>query len=161
MSIVNNFSHNGGRNYTDSTSFRHTARFRQRGGPRHYRPQHNRSLTQIDDVDTLMVSINRDLTTDGNSCRQSLSTRSVVNRGRGRGRDQGRRNTYPQAQPQPQTGWWRVTIQQAGTIGKERVMSSLKAHCTRQFQHYHVNIHLIIKCEFLFYYFIILVFYRY
>lgn len=152
MSIATNFLHNSGRNYTDSTPSRHSARFYQRGGPRYSRPQSNRGPNNFDDVDTLMVSINRDLTTDGNPTRQSLTTRSIVHRGRGRGRDrdQSRRHPQPPIQAQSQTGWWRITIPQAGTIGKERVMSSLKAHCTRQFQPYHVTIHLIIKFKFLF-----------
>ncbi|CAF0839800.1 unnamed protein product [Rotaria sordida] len=128
----NDFSHNGGKHYTDPISYRYNSKYNQRGGRKNYRPESNRNG---DDVDTLMVSINRHLTTDGNPS-QNLSSRRYVTK-----HTQDRRPTRPTYQLKKaqinQTGWWRVTIQQAGTIGKERVMSTLKAHCPRQFQPYH------------------------
>ncbi|CAF3919959.1 unnamed protein product [Rotaria sp. Silwood2] len=128
----NNFSYNGGRHYTDPTSSRYNTKYSRRGGRKDYRPE---SHHNGDDVDTLMVSINRHLTTDGNPS-QDLSSRRYITK-----RTQGHRPTrlnyqFKSAQIN-QTGWWRVTIQQAGIIGKERVMSTLKAHCPRQFQPYH------------------------
>jgi hypothetical protein len=130
----------GGRHYTDPTSsssrFNNNSRYRQRG-PGNNRPTHDRRPTVGDDLDTITVSINRNLTTDGNNPRGSSIRRHVVDRfhrpqiirptGR---RDEDNTN---------QAKWWRVSIQQAGAIGKERVMSTLKGFCVRQFQPYHVN----------------------
>lgn len=127
MSGRNFLSRNGNRHQSDPSSSRFNARYHQRGG-RNNRPEANRRPTAGDDMDSLMASMGRHLTTDGTMGQHS--GRPV----------RGRRPTHPVHQVQNnQTGWWRVTIQKAGTIGKERVMSTLKTHCTRQFQPYHVR----------------------
>jgi hypothetical protein len=148
MSNRNAFFSNGGRRYTDPTPSRYNSRYNQRNGPKNYRPEPNHSSNGGDDVDTILTSIHRHLTTDGNHSQEPSS------RGRMLRYTRGRRPTHSNPpltySPMNQISWWRVSIQQAGTIGKERVMSALKAHCPRLFQPYHVNNYLITKFKYLF-----------
>lgn len=144
MSNRNNFSHHRGRNHTDPTSVRYNTKYNQRGGSRNYRPEPNRRHNNGDDVDTLMESIGRHLTTDGNNPQELFSTgRTVNNHSKGyRAQRKRNNNNNNNNSSIPQINWWRITIQQVGTIGKERVMSALQARCPRPFQPYHVNIYL-------------------
>jgi hypothetical protein len=133
-----------GRSYTDPTPSRQNSKYHQRGGAKNYRPEPNRRRANGDDVDTLMVSIGRHLTTHGNPS-QELSSR---------GRNQTKSLPPSKKKNDSSTNriaWWRVTIQKAGEIGKERVMAALQARCARPFQPYHVNIYLFRKFKFLFY----------
>jgi hypothetical protein len=106
----------------------------------------NRRPTGGDDLDTITVSINRNLTTDGSDSRGVMTRGRFLDRvPRGGGGGGGR--PYPQVIRSDTRGrddgdttrWWRISIPQAGAIGKERVMSTLKGSCLRQFQPYHVN----------------------
>ncbi|CAF4851537.1 unnamed protein product [Rotaria sp. Silwood1] len=128
----NDFSHNGGKHHTDPISSRYNSKYNRRGDRNNYRPVFNHNA---DDVDRLMASINRHLTTDGNPS-QDLSSRRYVTKSIQDRRPIRSNNQLKNAQ-RNQIGWWRIAIQQAGEIGKERVMSTLKAHCPRQFQPYH------------------------
>jgi len=135
MSYRNYSSREGGRHHTDPTSSRFNQRYRQRGIGIN-RPVHNRRPTG-EDLDTITVSINRNLTTDGiHSQGQPMRGRTVSRFSRphmirpGGGRRDDKDNEIK---------WWRISIPQAGAIGKERVMSTLKGYCERDFQPYHVN----------------------
>ena len=140
MSYRNYASRDGGRHHTDPTSsrFNTNSKYRQRGRTNN-RPVPNRRPTGGDDLDGITVSIGRNLTTDGSNPQHSTTGGRIVNRtirpqlihGGGGG---GRRDNHD-----TRTVWWRVSIPQAGAIGKERVMSTLKAYCDRDFQPYHVN----------------------
>jgi hypothetical protein len=139
MSYRNYSSREGGRHHTDPTSsrFNNNSRYHQRGRANN-RPVPNRRPTVGDDLDTITVSIGRNLTTDGtNSLGSSVRGRFVNHRPgphqihTSGGRFNDRENSS--------TKWWRVSIPQAGAIGKERVMSTLKAHFSRQLQPYHVS----------------------
>ena len=136
----------GGRHHTDPTSsrFNSNARYHRRGRGLPNRPVPNRRPTGGDDLDTITVSINRNLTTDGTSHRGVMARGRFLDRvprgGGGGGRP------YPQmirhdgrGRDDGETKWWRISIPQAGAIGKERVMSTLKGSCLRQFQPYHVS----------------------
>ena len=140
MSYRNFLSRDDGRRHTDPTSsrFNNNARYHQRGGGRgNNRPVPNRRPTGGDDLDTITVSLNRNFTTDGVDSQGSFTRGRVVHPQRGPQQIRPlHRNMDRQANQMP---WWRVSIPQAGTIGKERVMSTLKVHCARQFQPYHVN----------------------
>lgn len=141
MSNRNYLSREVGRHYTDPTSsrFDNRSRYHQRGrGRGNNRPVPNRPPTGGDELDTITVSINRNLTTDGVNIggpsrgrlvRQRPGPRPIHPMGGGRFND--RINS--------EVKWWRVSIPQAGTIGKDLVMSTLKAHFTRQLLPYHVN----------------------
>ena len=137
MSHRNFPTRNGGRHQSDPTASRYNAKYHQRGGAKNYRPESNRRLTGGDDIDSLMISIDRNFTTDEHPSHGAPRSGRTVNQTRGR------RTSHPGRLPKPaqenQTGWWRISIQDAGTIGKDRVMSTLKAHCIRQFQPYHVR----------------------
>jgi hypothetical protein len=135
MSSRNNFPQQRGRTYTDPTPTRYNTKYHQRGGPKNYRPEHNRRLINGDDVNSLTVSIDRHLTTDGTSSQTSFSTERSF------------KHTKDYRQPKKiytppisQTGWWRITMQKAGEIGKQRVMEALQGGCVRPFQPYHVTI---------------------
>jgi hypothetical protein len=141
MSNRNYLSRNGGRHHTDPTSSRYNSRYNQRGDPRNNRPEPNRRPTNEDDIGSLMVSIDRNLTTDGNPSQRSMPTGRIVNHTRGRRRPMRMIHQPDRNPPVNQTAWWRISIQEAGTIGKERVMSTLKTHCARHFQPYHVTIY--------------------
>jgi len=155
MSTRSNASYNyRNRNYTDPTPLRSHTKYNQRGGPKNYRPEPNRRQINGNDLDTLMVSIDRHLTTDGNSIQELLSTGRTVNRTKGQRQLNKKNNSSI-----PQIAWWRVTIQKAGTIGKERVMAALQARSLRPFQPYHVNIYLFKKKTQIFILFVYLVFY--
>ena len=134
MSHRNYLSREGSRRHTDPTSrFYTNSKYRQRGRGNN-RPVPNRRQTGGDDLDRITVSIGRHLTT--NSLGPSFRER-LVNRSQGPQQiDSSNRMTGRNSN---QTRWWRVSIPQAGSIGKERVMSTLRAHCIRQFQPYHVN----------------------
>jgi len=154
MTTRSNFSNNyRGRSYTDPTPTRAHSKYNQRGGPKNYRPERNRRQINGNDVDTLMVSIDRHLTTDGNSIQELLSTGRTVNHTKGQRQSKKKNNS-----PIPQIAWWRITIQKAGTIGKERVMAALQARSLRPFQPYHVNIYLFNKKTQIFILFVGLVF---
>jgi hypothetical protein len=90
-----------------------------------------------------MTSLGRHLTTDGNPPQRSLTAGRTNNYTKGQRPTKGKNNS-----PIPRTVWWRVTVQKAGTIGKERVMTTLQAGCARPFQPYHVNSHLFTKFKF-------------
>lgn len=136
MSHRNYSSREGGRHYTDPTSSRFNSRskYHQRGRGNN-RPVPNRRPTAGDDLDNITVSIGRNLTTDGVEGPGSLIRGRIVNRGRPHQIHINRMND----RDRNQTGWWRISIPQAGAIGKERVMSTLKVNCARQFQPFHVN----------------------
>lgn len=134
MSNRNFLSRAGGRHHSDPVATRYNTKYNQRGGARNNRPDNNRRPTGGDDVDSLMVSINRHLTTDGNALQDNrMGGRTVRQPIRG-----GRPRPASHSASENLTGWWRIAVQKAGTIGKERVMSTLKTHCPRQFQAYHV-----------------------
>ncbi|CAF1369398.1 unnamed protein product [Adineta steineri] len=140
MSYRNEMSREGGRHHTDPTSSRFNvrSRYHQRGRLNN-RPVPNRRPTAGDDLETITVSIGRDLTTDrtyshnpstrgGRVVRPGVRPREIHPSG-GSGRSMDRDNN--------QVKWWRVSIPQAGAIGKDLVMSTLKAHFTRQLLPYH------------------------
>ena len=136
MAYRNYGGREGGRHHTDPTSsrFNSNTRFRQRGQGTN-RPIPNRRPTGGDNVDTITVSIGRNLTTDGtNSNGPMMRGRTVSRFARPRPLGPGR---HDNATNEPM--WWRISIPQAGTIGKDRVMSTLKGSCARQFQPYHVS----------------------
>ena len=134
MAYRNYPAREGGRHHTDPTSSRYNAnsKYRQRGRGTN-RPVPSRRPTVGDDLDTITVSINRNLTTDGTNS-HGLSSRGRSFRPQMIRPDPRRDNSDPN-----QLRWWRVSIPQAGAIGKDRVMSTLKGSCPRQFQPYHVN----------------------
>ncbi|UJR28966.1 hypothetical protein I4U23_010183 [Adineta vaga] len=138
MSNRNNFSTYRNRNHTDPTASRYNSKFHQRNGPRNYRPESDRRPTGGDDVDTLMKSMGHHLAPIGNSF-HDFSSRGRMGKPNGNRRPV--RSTPQLRHPQHnQTGWWRITIQDAGNIGKERVITALRAHCPRQFLPYHYHI---------------------
>jgi hypothetical protein len=140
MSTRRNYSRNRGRNYTDPTPIRHNTKYQPRGGKKNSRPEPNRRQLNGDDVDSLMTSIGRHLTTGGNPSKEFFST----------ARTKGPRPLKKKSNSStPQIAWWRITVKKAGTIGKERVMAALQARCLRPFQPYHVNNHLFTKLKFL------------
>ena len=142
MSYRNYSGRDGGRHHTDPTSsrFNVNSKYRQRGRGTN-RPVPSRRPTGGDDLESITVSINRNLTTDGTDSRgASIRGRFLDRVPRGR--------PYPQLirsmdnrrdRDESDTKWWRISIPQAGAIGKERVMSTLKGSCPRQFQPYHVS----------------------
>jgi hypothetical protein len=123
-----------GRTYTDPTASRYNTKYNQRGGPRNYRPESNRRLTNGDDVHSLTASIGRHLTTDGVSLRSLSTERALRNTKNQRG------SLKANAAPVRQAGWWRITVDKAGDIGKQRVMEAIQAACVRPFQPFHVTI---------------------
>ncbi|CAF1209531.1 unnamed protein product [Didymodactylos carnosus] len=139
-----NQTRGGYRHHTDPTSSGYykgsqNVRYRTRGGPSG-RGRGNRRPT--DDVDSLTVSISDNLTTDTSV--RNFRGRVVNSTHRGGGGFGGPRpvglfnkHTNQSQARQNQTGWWRVSIPKAGHIGKDRVMSILKVHTSRQFQPYH------------------------
>lgn len=130
----------GGRHHTDPTGTRFhlnsNLRYNRRGRG-NTRPIPTRRPNSGDDLDRITVSIGRNFTTDGVSSQGSTTRSRFVNRHAPR---QIHLSNHMNDRDNNQTRWWRVSIQNAGTIGKERVMSTLKAHCVRQFQPYHVNL---------------------
>jgi hypothetical protein len=141
MSYRNYSTREGGRHHTDPTSsrFNTKSKYHQRGRGTNNRPVPNRRPTAGDDLDTITVSIGRNLTTDGINPQGS----SIRGRGRTVSRSHGPQQIHPHSRMNDrdsnQTKWWRISIPQAGAIGKERVMATLLANCARQFQPYHVN----------------------
>ncbi len=138
MSYRNYSTREGGRHHTDPTParFNNKSKYHQRGRGNN-RPVPNRRPTAGDDLDTITVSIGRHLTTDGTNPRvPSVRGRTVS---RSHGPQQIQLSNRMNDRDNVQLKWWRVSIPQAGAIGKERVMSTLLANCARQFQHYHVN----------------------
>lgn len=133
-------SREGGRYHTDPSSssrFNANMKFHRRGGIRTItqRPVPNRPGTSGQSGESITVSVHRTLS--GGSTR-TLGTSGL------RGRPYQPKQIHPGPSGQDsananQEKWWRVSILQAGSIGKERVMSTLKAHCMRQFQAYHVR----------------------
>ncbi|CAF1649106.1 unnamed protein product, partial [Didymodactylos carnosus] len=76
-----------------------------------------------------------------NGSQQYRGHMRVFNNSRGRPRPNGQ--SYPhkyQSQQQQQqhylTKWWKISIPGAGQVGKDRVLSTLKVHLPRPFQHY-------------------------
>jgi hypothetical protein len=134
MSSRNNFPQQRGRTYTDPTPSRYNTKYHQRGGPKNYRPEHNRRLINGDDVNSLTVSIGRHLTTDGTSLGSISTERSFKHT-----KDH-RPPKKIYTPPIARTGWWRITVQKADEIGKQRVMEALQGGCVRPFQPYHVTI---------------------
>ncbi|CAF2033580.1 unnamed protein product [Rotaria magnacalcarata] len=135
MSYRNYSAREGGRHHTDPTPsrFNSQSKYHQRGRGNN-RPVPDRRPTAGDDLENITVSIGRNLTTDGVGT-QRLARRGLIDsRPRRpiqinpRGMNDGGNN---------QVRWWRISIPQAGAIGKERVLSTLKANCPRQFQPYH------------------------
>lgn len=130
MSFRNYTPRDGERRHTDPTStrFNTNARYRQRGRGTN-RPIPNRRPTGGDELTGITVSIGRSLTTGGEN-----------SRGRSVGRFQQRPRLIrpgPNNNDAGDTKWWRVSIPQAGTLGKERVMTTLRGSSVRQFQPYH------------------------
>ena len=137
MSNRNYSSHGDGRRHTDPSSsrFNTLSRYHPRGGGRgNNRPVQISRNIDGNDLRTITVSLDRDLLTDGSHSRAPL-----MHRGRF-----GPRDARPRPGPRPipqetQAKWWRVSMPQVGANSKERVMSTLRAHCIRQFQPYHVS----------------------
>lgn len=124
------------RHHTDPSASRYNnAKYHQRNGGKNNRPEFSRRQIGSDDVDRLMMAVDDDSTTNGKSQETSSRARACKN-------NANRRPTRstPQLRKahQNQIGWWRILVQDAGNIGKERVMTALRAHCPRQFQSYHV-----------------------
>ena len=92
---------------------------------------HRRGATRPNDFGPITVSIQRNLSSGS-------TQRTFLNRPRG-GRSFQPRPIHTTHEHPNEEKWWRVSIPQAGSIGKERVMSTLKVHCLRQFQPYHVG----------------------
>lgn len=130
MSSRNNYPQQRGRTYTDPTANRYNTKYHQRGGAKNCRPERNRRLINGDDVNSLTVSIDRHLTTDGTFPIERASKYAKDTR-------QSKKIYTP---PVPQKGWWRITIQKASEIGKQRVMEALQGGCARPFQPFHVII---------------------
>lgn len=135
MSHRNNYAQQRGRNYSDPTPSRFNSKYQRRGGRNNNRPEPNRAIKMNDDVDTLMVSIGRHLTTDGNPSRDTFSTQHNVNQGKGSRFQKRKQNSNV-----PQIGWWRITILESGDIGKDRVMAAVQGRCARPFLPYHYHI---------------------
>ena len=131
----------GGRHYSDPTASRFNSRnrYHHRGGPNPNprRPVRDRRPTGGDDLSSLTVSISRNLGTG-----RHFSHNPNPRRQTGASSNDPRPRLLPvQTRADQETNqrrWWRISIQQAGVIGKERVMATLKANCIRQFQPYHV-----------------------
>ena len=124
------------RHHTDPSSSRYNnAKYHQRNGGKNNRPESSRRQIGSDDVDRLMMSVDDDLTMNGKSQEASSRARACKNNGNRRPT-----RSTPQLRKahQNQIGWWRIMVHDAGNIGKERVMTALRAHCPRQFQSYHV-----------------------
>lgn len=137
MSHRNYSSHDDGRRHTDPSSsrFNSLSRYHQRGGGRGMnRPvQIHRPTNDTHDLRPITVSLGGDLLGDRSRPRPPMS------RGRFEHRD-ARPRPGPRPIPQEtQARWWRVSIPQIGLNNKERMMSTLRAHCIRQFQPYHVS----------------------
>ncbi|CAF0843293.1 unnamed protein product [Rotaria sordida] len=135
MSYRNYPSREGGRHHTDPTSsrFNTKSKYHQRGRGTN-RPVPNRRPTAGDDLDGITVSIGRNLTTGGIDSQGSSIRGRIVSRSHAPQQiHPSRMNDRDHNQPR----WWRISIPQAGAIGKERVMSTLKVNCLRQFQPYH------------------------
>ncbi|CAF0983370.1 unnamed protein product [Rotaria sp. Silwood1] len=135
MSYRNYSSREGGRHHTDPTSsrFNSKSKYHQRGRANN-RPVPNRRPNAGDDLEGITVSIGRHLTTGG------IDSQGSSIRGRTVSRSYGPQQIYPSRmndRDNNQIKWWRISIPQAGAIGKERVMSTLKVNCLRQFQPYH------------------------
>jgi hypothetical protein len=105
-------------------------KYRQRGAGVH-RSMRNRHHTSGNDMECASGSIRRTLTADGHRSSSSTGVQrhcpKVIHV-----HDSGKTNANKMK-------WWRVSIPHAGTIGKERVMSTLKVHVSRPFQPYNVN----------------------
>lgn len=133
MSRRNDYSQHRGRNFNRSTASRHETKYHKRGGKGNFRPEPNRPPISSDDVHSLTMSIDRHLTTDGNSSQDVFFTdRSVKHTKNHR---PSREIYKPLAS---QKGWWRITVSEAGTIGKQLVMEAIQAKCARPFHPYHV-----------------------
>lgn len=133
MSYRNTFNHNAGKHYSDPVSSRYNFKYNRRGGRNSYRQEFNCTMNNGDDIDILTKTIDRSLRSSDNFNQDSSVNRSFRNRRPIRSNHQSKHSQMNQ------TGWWRVTIEKAGIIGKDRVISTLKAHCPRQFQPYHVH----------------------
>lgn len=131
----------GGRHHTDPTSSRFNAntRYRQRGRGETNRPVPSRRPTLGDDLDTITVSIGRNLTTDGVNPQGSTVRGRTVSRFSRAYPSRPGGGGFNRRDDNNQMKWWRVSIPQAGDIGKDRVMSTIKGYCDRDFQPYHVN----------------------
>jgi len=145
MSHRNNYAQQRGRNYSDPTPSRFNSKYQRRGGRNNNRPEPNRAIKMNDDVDTLMVSIGRHLTTDGNPSRDTFSTQHNVNQGKGSRFQKRKQNSNV-----PQIGWWRITILESGDIGKDRVMAAVQGRCARPFLPYHVRENILKKISIVF-----------
>lgn len=135
MSFQDYASRDGERRHTDPTStrFNTNMRYNSRGRGANRYGQPNRRPTGGNNKPTgITVSIGRSLTTGGEN--------SSV-RGRTMGRFQQRPRLIRPGTNNNNDGndtqWWRVSIPQAGTIGKETVMTKLRGASVRQFQPYH------------------------
>ena len=128
---------NGRKHHITSNSSYSDSKYYRRYHQNDHRPERNyHPINQ--DFDTVVKSINRYLTTNSLASGQlsSMPYRTI--------RKHNRRPAFWNYQQKNseinQTGWWCVSIEQAGAIGKERAMSTLKVHCPRYFQPYHVNV---------------------
>jgi hypothetical protein len=140
---------NGGRYHNDTHQLKTNTKYRKRGHQLG-RPDNNRRVTIDDDLSSLMDSLNEPR---GNN---EAGNRMAIRPGQKLYNRQGRK--AKQFVVENQLGWWRITIKDASFIGKDLVMSTLKAHCPRQFQPYHVRseltleMHLIINMNYLVFY---------
>lgn len=146
MSHRNDFSYQRSRHFSDPTSSRHGTKYHRRGGKRNNRPEPNRQGVNADDIHSLTVSIDRALTTDGNTSQDSFFTDRAVKHTKN---SRASMETY--IPPNSKKGWWRITISEAGKIGKQLVLEALQAKCLRPFLPYHVTKYFIIRLDFFLY----------
>lgn len=134
MSQRNDLSYQRTRHFSDPTPSRYGTKYHRRGGKRNNRPEPNRRTINADDVHSLTVSIDRALTTDGNTSQDSFFTDRAVKH---------TKNSRPSMEnyspANSRQGWWRITIPDAGKIGKQLVLESLQGKCVRPFLPYHVT----------------------
>lgn len=127
----------GRRHVTDPTATRFNARSRyyQRGGPGARRPARDRNGTGGIDSSSIRVSVGSGMPGPRTFSYDNNGTRTNRNR-------EGRLRTNFDRRPisnSDGTQWWRISIPQAGSLGKDRVMSAIKAYFNRHFQPYHVK----------------------
>ncbi|UJR20686.1 hypothetical protein I4U23_023808 [Adineta vaga] len=138
MSSYREFSsREGGRHHTDPTSsrFNNKSRYHQRGRVNN-RPVPNRRPTAGDDLESITVSIGRNLTTDGSNTHNPLM-RGRLGNSRTRPHQIHPTGSRLQDRENNQTKWWRISISRAGVVGKTAVMAALKAYFPRQLLPYH------------------------
>lgn len=140
MSNRNDLSYHRARHFSDPTPSRHGTKYHRRGGKRNNRPEPNHRPINTDDIHALTVSIGQSLTTDGNTSQDSFFTDRTVKH---------TKHARPSAElystSNAKKGWWRITVYEAGKIGKQLIMEALQAKCVRPFLPYHVIIFFVHK----------------